>query len=205
MTPSVEFIYDFGSPNAYLAHCVLTDVAERTGAQIVYRPCLLGGIFKSAGNQSPFMAFANVKGKLNYERLETYRFIQRYGLDKFQLNPNFPVNTLIMMRAAVAAQQNGTHDAYFPVAMAAMWERCLKMDDPEVFAQTMTEAGLDGQGLLAATQDPGVKQTLVDNTAAAVDRGVFGAPTFFVGPEVFFGKDRLDQVEEELRRQAAEA
>ncbi|MEX0283311.1 MAG: 2-hydroxychromene-2-carboxylate isomerase [Paracoccaceae bacterium] len=200
MSAQVEFIYDFGSPNAYLAHRVLTGIAERADATIVYRPCLLGGIFKATCNQSPFMAYANIKGKLNYERLEIQRFIQRYGLSEFQMNPNFPVNTLLQMRGAVAAQAEGVHDIYFAACMAAMWEQGLKMDDPEVFAGALTDAGLDGQALLARTQEPEVKQGLVDNTAAAVDRGVFGIPSFFVGDEMFFGKERLGQVEDELQK-----
>ena len=200
MSATVELIYDFGSPNAYLAYQALTDVAERTGASIVLTPCLLGGVFKSTGNQSPFMAFAGVKGKLDYDRLEFQRFIRRHKLSRFQMNPHFPVNTLLLMRGAIAAQKQGVHDAYFQAGMTAMWENGHNMSDPDVYVQTLKDANLDGEALLAATQDPEIKQGLAEATEAVVERGVFGSPTFFVGKEMFFGKERLGQVEEELQR-----
>ena len=201
MSVAVEFIYDFGSPNAYLASRALTGIAERTGAEIIYTPCLLGGVFKATGNQSPIMAYANVKGKLAYDRLEFQRFIQCHQVSEFKMNPHFPVNTLLLMRGAIAAQRDGTHDKYFAAGMSAMWEAGKSMSDPEVYAETMSEAGLDGAALLAATQDAEIKQSLADKTAAVVARGVFGSPTYFVGDEMFFGKERLDQVEEEIRKQ----
>lgn len=203
MPVSVELIYDFGSPNAYLAYQALQAIAERTGAKIVLTPCLLGGVFKATGNQSPFMAFANVKGKLDYDRLEFQRFITRHKLTRFQMNPHFPVNTLLLMRGAIAAQKLGVHDEYFAAGMAAMWENGHNMSDPEVFAQTMSQSGLDGPALLAATQDPDIKQGLLDATTAVVERGVFGSPTLFVGKEMFFGKERLGQVEQEIRQHSA--
>lgn len=126
------------------------------------------------------------------------RFLKEHALKDFQFNPYFPVNTLLMMRAAVAAKMDGCHDAYMGAGMQAMWEQGLKMDAPEVFAQAMNAADLDGDRLLARSQEPDVKQGLVDNTAAAVSRGVFGVPTFFVGDEMFFGKERLGQLEAEI-------
>jgi 2-hydroxychromene-2-carboxylate isomerase len=195
---SIAFIFDFGSPNAYLAYKVLPAVAARTGAEIKLLPCLLGGIFKLTGNQAPTTAFGSIKGKLDYEMLETRRFIAAHGLDAFRFNPHFPVNTLLLMRGMVAAQRMGVGESYLDAMLRGMWEDGLKLDDPAVFAATADAGGLDGQALLAATADPEVKAELMANTEAAVARGVFGIPTFFVGDEMFFGKERLGQVEAEL-------
>lgn len=200
---TIDFIFDFGSPNAYLAWQVLPAVAERTGARINLIPCLLGGIFKAANNRSPVEAFGEVKGKLAYEQLETQRFVRRHGLSRFRMNAHFPVNTLAIMRGLIAARRMGVGEAYLPAVLAAMWEAGEKMDDPQVIRRVLDSAGLDGEALLAATQDPEVKAELVANTEAAVARGVFGIPTFFVGGEMFFGKDRLGQVEEAAREAAA--
>jgi 2-hydroxychromene-2-carboxylate isomerase len=198
MPRTIEFIFDFASPNAYLAQRVLTGIAARTGAQNQLVPCLLGGIFKLTGNQSPMAAFAAVKGKLDYEALETRRFIAKHQLHDFKFNPHFPVNTLLIMRAWIAAQQAGVGDAYAAAISAAMWERELKMDDPSVVEKVLSEAGLDAPRLLAMTQEPDLKAALMANTEAAVKRGVFGIPTFFVEGEMFFGKERLMQLEEHL-------
>lgn len=195
---TIEFIFDFASPNAYLAGRVLPGIAERTGASLRIVPCLLGGIFKLSGNQSPMAAFAQVKGKLVYENLETQRFIDKHHLHEFKLNPHFPLNSLTIMRGFVAAQRTGVADAYLKVVQTAMWERGEKMDDPAVIERVLRTNGLDGAGLLALTQAPEVKAELLANTEAAVQRGVFGIPTFFVGNEMFFGKERLAQVEELL-------
>ena len=198
MTKTVEFIFDFGSPNAYLAYTVLQDIARRTGAQVALTPCLLGGIFKITGNQAPMTAFGGIQGKLAYEALETKRFVAKHQLDRYQFNPHFPVNTLLIMRGLVAARRLGVEQAYLDTVMAAMWERGLKMDDPQVVAAALTEAGLDAKAILEATQDPEVKAELLANTEGAASRGAFGIPTFFVGDEMFFGKERLGQIEEEL-------
>ena len=202
---TIDFIFDFGSPNGYLAWKVLPGIAARTDAQINLIPCLLGGIFKATNNRSPVEAFGEVKGKLAYEALETRRFVARHGLSAYRANPHFPVNTLLIMRGLIAARQQGVGDQYLEAVLAAMWEQGEKMDDPAVVARVLTAAGLDAQGLLAATQDPEVKAELVANTEAAVARGVFGIPTFFVGDEMFFGKDRLGQVEEEAHSLTGEA
>lgn len=196
----VDFIFDFGSPNAYLAHRVVPAVAERSGATFRYLPCLLGGIFKATGNQPPMVAFGNIKGKMQYEQLELQRFIAKHGLSAFTFNLHFPVNTLLLMRGAVAAEMDGRLAEYVEAGMRAMWEDGLKMDDPDVFAATMDAAGLDGATVVQRAQDPAVKARLVANTEAAVDRGVFGIPTFFVGDEMFFGKDRFGQIEEEVAK-----
>jgi 2-hydroxychromene-2-carboxylate isomerase len=196
---TVEFVFDFGSPNAYLAWKVLPGMLAGTGAGLTLVPALLGGIFKATGNQAPMLAFGGVKGKLAYEQREMERFIARHQLTDFRFNPHFPVNTLLLMRGLTASRPGAERDAYVAAGLKAMWEDGEKMDDPEVFQRVMTAAGLDGADLLARTQDPEVKATLVRNTEAVVARGVFGIPSFFVGDEMFFGKDRLEQVVEQLR------
>ena len=194
----IEFIFDFGSPNAYLSHKVLPGLAARTGTTVKLVPCLLGGIFKLTGNQAPFTAFGHIKGKLDYEQLELRRFVAKHGLTRFAHNPHFPMNTLLMMRGMVAAQRAGVADAYLDAVLAGMWEDGRKMDDPEVVQSVLDAAGLDGRALLEATQDPLVKAELAANTEAAAARGVFGIPTYFVGDEMFFGKERLGQIEDYL-------
>jgi 2-hydroxychromene-2-carboxylate isomerase len=198
MSKTIDFIFDFGSPNAYLAWKVLPGIAARTGAQLNLVPCLLGGLFKLTGNQAPMTAFGNVKGKLEYERLETQRFIAKHGLDDFRFNPHFPVNTLLIMRGLLAARRASVGEIYLEAVLEAMWETGQKMDDPAVVAAVLRAAGLDADALLAASQDPDVKAELAANTNAAAARGAFGIPTFFVGDEMFFGKERLGQVEDEL-------
>jgi len=195
---TIEFVFDFGSPNAYLALPPLREIAARHGATVKLIPCLLGGIFKATNNRAPMIAFGEVPSKLAYERLEMERFIARHGLTRFRMNPHFPVNTLLAMRGMVAAQRMGIEDAYVAAVLAAMWEDGEKMDDPEVFVRVLDAAGLDGRGILDRTRDDGVKAELAANTEAAVARGAFGIPTFFVNGEMFFGKDRLAQVEEQL-------
>ena len=198
MTKTIDFIFDFGSPNAYLSWKLLPDIVARTGAGVNIVPCLLGGLFKLTGNQAPMMAFGGIKGKLDYERLETERFIKKHALTAFRFNPHFPVNTLLIMRGLVAARRVGLGEAYLETVLKAMWEDAQKMDDPDVVATVLAAAGLDAKAILEATQDPAVKSELVANTEASAARGAFGIPTFFVGTEMFFGKDRLGQVEEEL-------
>ncbi|MCV6596764.1 MAG: 2-hydroxychromene-2-carboxylate isomerase [Mangrovicoccus sp.] len=201
MSVSVDFIFDFGSPNAYFAYHAMGEIEERTGVKFNIIPCLLGGIFKATGNKAPIFTYSNVKGKLNYDRIEIDRFVKRHGLSNYKFNKHFPVNTVLLMRGAVAAQMDGQFDTYLAAGLRAMWEDSKKMDDPEVFAQVFTAAGLDGAQLLARTQDQEVKDKLFANTEAAVARGTFGIPTFFVGDEIFFGKERLGQVEEEILAQ----
>lgn len=198
MTATVEFIFDFASPNAYLVHHALDGFKARTGAEVQLVPCLLGGIFKATGNQAPMLAFADIPAKLAYENLEMNRFIAKHNITNFKMNPHFPVNTLLLMRGAIAAQNMGQFDAYVEAGLRFMWEDGLKMDDPEVYAKAFQEAGFDGAQLREATQDPEVKAKLVSNTEAAVQRGVFGIPTFILGDDIFFGKERLGQIEEML-------
>ncbi len=198
MTKTIDFIFDFASPNGYLSWKVMPAIQKRTGADVNIIPCLLGGLFKITGNQAPMTAFGGIKGKLAYESLETRRFIAKHGLTAFKMNPHFPVNTLLIMRGFIAARRMGVGPAYMEVVLKAMWEDGQKMDDPTVVAQVLTSGGLDAKAILEATQDPEVKAELGANTDAASERGAFGIPTFFVGEEMFFGKDRLGQVEGEV-------
>ena len=197
---TLEFLFDFGSPNAYLAHKIVPEIEKRTGRKFIYVPVLLGGIFKATNNKPPMIAFGGIKNKMEYEMLETRRFIDRHALGKFQFNPHFPVNTLLTMRGAVAMQIDGGLAEYVEAVMRAMWEDGKKMDDPEVARAALDAAGLDGARILARTQDGDVKQRLADNTANAVERGAFGIPTFFVGKEIYFGKNTLREVEDEILR-----
>jgi 2-hydroxychromene-2-carboxylate isomerase len=195
---AAQFLFDFGSPNAYLAHKVIPAIEARAGALFTYVPVLLGGVFKATGNRSPMEAYAGIPSKLAYEALETRRFVARHALTRFSVNPHFPVNTLMIMRGAVAARTLDLFAPYVDAVFAAMWEDGRKMDETAVVVETLAAAGLPADRLLALTQDPAIKERLIANTAAAVERGVFGSPSFFVGGELFFGKDRLDQVEEAI-------
>jgi len=194
----VEFHFDFGSPNAYLAHLVIPQIEQRTGVKFEYVPILLGGVFKLTNNRSPAEKMAGIKNRLEYEQLEMQRFVRRHGITAFTWNPFFPVNTLLVMRGAVAAQLDGVFERYVDVVFRHMWAKPKKMDDPAVVEATLAESELDGARLVARTQEAAVKNRLLKNTEDSVARGTFGAPTFFVGEEIFFGKDRLRQVEEEI-------
>jgi 2-hydroxychromene-2-carboxylate isomerase len=198
MSKTVDFIFDFASPNAYLAHHVLKGICARRGATMNVIPCLLGGIFKATNNQAPMIAFGPVKGKMAYEMLETDRFIKRHRLERFKFNPHFPVNTLQVMRGLIAAEMDGAKDRYIDVVLRAMWEDGENMADAAVIARVLGAGGLNAARLVEMTQNPEVKERLAANTTAAVERGAFGIPTFFVGKEMFFGKERLGQVEEML-------
>jgi len=196
VSKKLDFYYDFGSPNAYFAWKALQGVSERTGLDVIMHPVLIGGIFKSTGNQPPWQAFAGVPNKMKYMQLEIQRFIKDHNLTEFKFNSAFPVNTLLPMRGAIAAQQAGVHDAYYPAVFKALWEDDKNVSRPEVLAEILTEAGLDGKALVEVTQTPEVKQALMDATQACVDRGAFGLPTFFLGDEIYFGKDRVWQIEQ---------
>jgi 2-hydroxychromene-2-carboxylate isomerase len=197
---AVEFHFDFGSPNAYLAHLVVPEIEKRTGAKFEYVPILLGGVFKLTNNRSPAESMSGIKNRLEYEELERQRFVRRHAITRFTFNPFFPVNTLLIMRGAVAAQLEGVFDRYVDEVFRHMWAEPKKMDDPEVVRAALEQSGLNAAALLARTQEPAVKDRLLKNTEASVARGAFGSPTFFVGSEIFFGKDRLRDVEEELAR-----
>jgi 2-hydroxychromene-2-carboxylate isomerase len=196
----VEFHFDFGSPNAYLAHQVIPEIEARTGATFDYVPILLGGIFRLTGNRSPKEAFAGIKNKWEYEQLEVRRFIDRHGITTFALNPFFPVNTLALMRGAIAAQMLGVFDDYVDEVYRHMWSDPKKMDDPAVRRAALLESGLDVDRLDALIESAEVKTRLIENTQHSFERGTFGSPTFFVGEEIFFGKDRLPDVEAAILR-----
>jgi 2-hydroxychromene-2-carboxylate isomerase len=197
----VDFIFDFASPNAYLVHKMIGGLETRTGAVVTYCPCLLGGIFRATGNQAPMLANASVPAKLAYDNLEFMRFLKKPELAGFTFNPHFPVNTLLLMRGAIAAKRQGALAKYVAAGLHHMWESPKNMSEPEVFVAALTASGFDGKAILAATQEPAVKAELAAHTDDAVRRGAFGIPTFFVGTEMFFGKERLGQVEDEINRQ----
>lgn len=194
----LEFLFDFGSPNAYLAHRRLQQMREAYLIDVTYTPILLGGLFKATGNQPPWLAFSEVPPKMNYLQTEMQRYVRRYGLNGFTFNPNFPIITLLLMRGAIAAQERGEFETYFEAGLAAMWENGKKMDDKDTFVDVFNAAGLDGAALLAATQDQSVKDKLIANTNTAVERGVFGIPTFFFNDELYFGKESLREIKEDL-------
>ena len=200
---SVQFLFDFGSPNAFLAHRAIPAIEQRTGARFSYVPILLGGLFKLTGNQSPATAFAGIRNKPEYQRLERQRFIARHAIEDFVFNPHFPVNTLQLMRGAVAAQELGVFERYVDAIYDAMWTLGLDMGQPEVVAATLKGAGLPVEQLLTRSQAPETKQRLLDNTQAAFASGAFGSPSFLVGEALYFGKDSLRDVEEEIIRASA--
>jgi 2-hydroxychromene-2-carboxylate isomerase len=189
-------MFDFGSPNAFLSHEAIPAIEKRTGATFEYVPVLLGGIFKATNNKSPAETLAGIKNKREFMQIETERFIRRFKVKPYVWNPHFPVNTLHLMRAAVAAQFEGVFEKYIDAAFHHMWVEPKKMDDPEIAVKALAASGLDGAKLLTRAQDPDVKARLIENTQSAVDRGAFGSPTFFVGNEIFFGKEQLREVEE---------
>ena len=193
-----EFLFDFGSPNAYLSHKILPTIEKRTGVKFDYVPVLLGGLFKFTGNRSPAESLVGIKNKAEYEKLERSRFIARHGLAAFKWNPHFPVNTLQIMRGAVAAKYEGHFAEYVSAVFANMWEQELKMDEPDVMRTALSDAGIDADKLIARSQTSEVKEELLSNTKSAFERGAFGSPTFFVEGEIYFGKDRLRDVEEEI-------
>ena len=196
MSSNPQFLFDFGSPNAFLSHEAIPAIEKRTGVKFEYVPVLLGGIFKATNNKSPAETLAGVKNKREFHAIETERFIRRFGVKPYTMNPFFPVNTLNLMRAAVAAKLEGVFETYVEAAFRHMWREPKKMDDPEVAARALSASGLDGAKLLARAQEPEVKAKLLENTQSAVERGAFGSPTFFVGKEMFFGKEQLREVEE---------
>jgi len=202
----VEFHFDFGSPNAYLSHLVIPKIEGRTGVKFEYVPVLLGGVFKLTNNRSPAESLAGIKNKPQYERLETERFIRRHGITRFKSNPYFPVNTLTMMRGAVAARSLGVFERYVDEMYRHMWAEPKKMDDPDVFRAALNEAGFSVERFLDLINARETKDELMKNTQDSVERGTFGSPTFFVGDQIFFGKDRLRDVEEIIAQsQGAEA
>ncbi len=191
-----QFMFDFGSPNAFLSHEAIPAIEQRTKVKFEYVPILLGGIFKATNNKSPAETLAGVKNKREFHALETARFIKRFKVEPYTWNPFFPVNTLNLMRAAIAAQLEGVFEKYVDAAFHHMWVEPKKMDDPEVAAKALATSGLDAAKLFTRAQEAEVKAKLIENTQSAVERGAFGSPTFFVGQQMFFGKEQLRDVEE---------
>ncbi|TAJ86071.1 2-hydroxychromene-2-carboxylate isomerase [Reyranella sp.] len=196
--PKVEFLFDFGSPNAYLSHLVIPEIEKRTGAKFVYLPVLLGGVFKLTNNRSPAETNAGIKNKPEYQRLETERFVRQHGITRYKHNPFFPVNTLMIMRGAVAAQQLGIFERYVDEVYRHMWAEPKKLDDLAVLRAALLESDLPADRLFELVQTAPVKEALMAETQRAVDRGTFGSPTFFVDDDIYFGKDRLRDVEEAI-------
>jgi 2-hydroxychromene-2-carboxylate isomerase len=201
----LEFQFDFGSPNSYLAALVLPEIESRTGVKFDYVPVLLGGVYKATGNMSPADSLRGIKNKPEYNELLTQRFLRRHNITKFTMNPFFPVNTLALMRGAVAAEFEGLFELYFRAAYHHMWVEPKKMDDPQIFRDAFLSSGLDIDRIITRAQQDDVKKKLIENTNSAVEHGTFGSPTFFVGNEIYFGKDSLRDVEEEIVAQLAAA
>jgi 2-hydroxychromene-2-carboxylate isomerase len=196
LSQNPQFMFDFGSPNAFLSHEAIPAIEKRANVKFDYVPILLGGIFKATNNKSPAETLAGIKNKREFHAIETERFVKRFKVQPYVMNPFFPVNTLNLMRAAIAAQLEGVFETYVEAAFHHMWREPKKMDDPEVALKALTLSGLDGAKLLARAQEAEVKAKLIANTQDAVDRGAFGSPTFFVGKEMFFGKEQLRDVED---------
>jgi 2-hydroxychromene-2-carboxylate isomerase len=195
MTKTVEFFFDFGSPYTYLAYHQLPKIAAQQGATIVWRPVLLGGVFQATGNHSPM----EVPAKARYSLLDLQRWAKRFGVP-LQMNPHFPINTLHLMRGAVAMQMQGeaAFQGYLAAVFSAMFEHPRNLNQPEVVAAVLAGINIDPTAFMGYINDPAVKDKLKANTAEAVARGVFGAPTFFVGEQMFWGQDRLDFVAQAL-------
>jgi 2-hydroxychromene-2-carboxylate isomerase len=191
-----QFLFDFGSPNAFLSHEAIPAIERRIGVKFEYVPILLGGIFKATNNRSPAEAFAGIKNKREFHEIETRRFLQRFRVEPYVWNPFFPVNTLNLMRTAIVARLEGVFERYVDAAFHHMWVEPKKMDDPQIALAALTASGLDAARLFARAGEADVKAKLIENTQAAVERGAFGSPTFFVGNEMFFGKEQLRDVEE---------
>jgi len=199
MTQAIELIFDFVSPNAYLVWQPLRALAARQGAQLIITPAFLGGMHKLTGNAPPFIRVADIKGKNAYAKLEMQRFIDKHGLHRFRMNPAFPFNSVNLLRMLVSLEGDD-RIRLIEALNPAIWEQGLDVTDAAAVAAVLTTAGFDAQALVARTQDGAIKQALIDNTEKAVARGAFGIPSFFIGTEMFFGKERLGQIEEMLER-----
>jgi len=194
----IDFYFDFASPNAYLSHKVMQKIKEKYDVELNYIPVLLGGIFKATNNKPPMEQFFGVLNKNEYQGIEMERFVQRHDLNLFKMNPHFPVISLQIIRGAVAADMDGYLEDYIDKVLIHMWEEPKKMDDPEVIKAAFDESGFDSEKLMNQMQDPEVKAKLISNTEQAVERGVFGIPTFFIDDQIYFGKDTIWMIEEIL-------
>ena len=192
----VDFIYDVATPNGYLAHKVIPEFANRTGANFNYVPCLAGGIFKLTNNTPPLIATADIKNKADYFFIEMNRFIKKYSLTKFKNNSYFPQNSLNIQRGAIAAEKLGILKEYIECTMSAMWEKDLNIQDLEILEKALADDGIDYKSILGMIQTKECKDKLIANTSWAVEKGAFGIPTFLIDDQIFFGKDHLYQLED---------
>lgn len=199
VTREATFLYDIGSPNAWFAHRLIPRIEARSAVRFRYVPMLIGGVFKLAGNRAPLIAYADIPTKVAWFRREIERFARRHDLEQYRMNPHFPVNTLLAMRGAVAAEHEGVAPAYVETMFAAMWEQGRDLADPAVFHAALAEAGLPADRIMALAGEQAIKDELAANTQAAFDAGAFGAPTFLLGDELYFGKDGLLELEADLR------
>ncbi|MFT5138332.1 MAG: 2-hydroxychromene-2-carboxylate isomerase [Arenicella sp.] len=197
MNKTIELLFDFVSPNVYLIWQPLKALADKHGGVIDVTPVFLGGMHKLTGNAPPMIRDAQVKGKNEYAMLEMNRFIAKHGLTKWQMNPKFPFNTITLQRMLIAIEPE-KRGGFIEALLIGLWEQQLDATDMQAVAETIQKGGFDAQDLFERSQEPAIKQALIDNTANAVERGAFGIPTFFVGDEMFFGKERLNQIGEAL-------
>ena len=197
-----KFIFDFGSPKAYLVYNMVPGIEKRTGVKADYVPVLLGGIFKSTNNVSPIEEFKTVPAKGKYDDLDTERFVKKHDID-FNFNSHFPINTLNLMRGAVYAKENGFFEDYVKVIFKSMWVDNKKMDELDVIKTVLEENKLPAQRIFEGTQDQNIKSKLIENTAKAVEDGLFGVPSFLIDNELFFGKETLQDVEDLIKDKVA--
>ena len=200
MARRAELLFDFVSPNAYLVWYPLREVLDRNDAGLDVVPVFLAGMHRLTGNAPPMIRDAEVKGKNAYAMLEMNRFVAKHGLDRYKLNPQFPFNSILLQRMLFAADQDGRAVQFVSTLLPAIWEKGIDPTDPEAIGKVLSAGGFDAGDLFERAQSDEVKQGLVDNTSRAVERGAFGIPTVFVGEEMYFGKERLAQIEEELAR-----
>ncbi|WP_339825099.1 2-hydroxychromene-2-carboxylate isomerase [uncultured Parasphingorhabdus sp.] len=197
MSKTIELIFDFVSPNAYLIWQPLKALAEKHGATVAITPAFLGGMHKLTGNAPPFIRDADVKGKNEYAMLELGRFVKKHGLSKFKMNPHFPFNTITLLRMLIALEP-ARRAEFIELLLPPIWEDGLDVTDADTLGKILQDGGFDAAELFAKTQDAAIKQALIDNTENAVARGAFGIPTMYVDGELYFGKERLGQIDEQL-------
>ena len=200
----IEFYFDFGSPNSYLSHLVIPKIEQRKKVKFDYIPILLGGVFKLTGNKSPAESLIGIKNKGEYAEIETNRFLKKNEINNYKFNPDFPINTLALMRGATFAKEKPYYHSYIKCIYQSMWEKPKKLDELSVFETVLKEYNLPSEEIIYGAQKKETKQMLIDKTSEAVEKGVFGSPTFFVENEIFFGKDRLEEVEREIEKRATE-
>ncbi len=198
----IEFYFDFGSPNSYLSHLVIPKIEQRNKVKFDYVPILLGGIFKLTGNVSPAESLKGIRNKREYAEIETNRFLKKNKIENYKFNPNFPINTLSLMRGAIYAMQKSYYNSYINCIFEHMWAKPKKLDELNEFEAVLKDHKLPFHEILEGIRDQKIKESLLNKTSLAVERGVFGSPTFFVENEIYFGKDRLEEVESVIKKRA---